>query len=75
MYNSGIKVFITHRLNVLQKPEADFKEFTLVKIQTQVEDVEKYITQQLEGDENVKRLSETFKTRIINEVRDQAKDM
>src|SRR5208282_3064807 len=54
IYNSGIKVFITHRPHVLQKPEADFEDFTVMEIRAHSEDIENYIAQQLEVEEKAK---------------------
>lgn len=75
MYNSGIKVFITHRPHILQKPEDNFEESTILKIRAHDEDIESYIAQQLEIGEKVQRLDKTFKNTIIKEIRDQAKGM
>ena len=75
MYNSGIKVFITHRPHILQKSEIDFEEFTVMEIRAQDEDIEKYISQQLEVEEKTKRLHQAFKARIIKEIKHQAKEM
>jgi hypothetical protein len=75
MYDSGIKVFITHRPHVLQSPGTHFQECTVVEIQAHREDVENYIAQQLEMEEKAQLLSETFKTLIIRRISDQAKEM
>jgi len=75
LYDSGIRTFITHRPHVLQNPDADFEDIFVKEIRAQSEDIEKYIAQQLEVEENSRRLSETFKASIINEIRDHAKDM
>jgi hypothetical protein len=74
-YNSGIKVFITHRPHILKNPEIDFQEFTRVEIQARDEDVETYIEGQLRMEEKAKRLNNDFKTTIIAEIRHQAKGM
>lgn len=75
MYHSRIKVFITHRPHVLQNPKADFNECTILEIQARREDIENYIAQQLEMEENTKFLPKTFKDTIIKEISDQAHDM
>jgi len=75
IYNAGIHIFITHRPHVLQNPDADFEDIFIKEIRAQSEDIEKYIAQQLEVEENSRRLSETFKASIISEIRDRAKDM
>jgi hypothetical protein len=74
-YNSGIKVFITHRPHVLKNPEIDFQEYTRIEIQARDEDIEGYIEEQLRMEEKAKRLDETFRTRIIDEIKHQAKGM
>lgn len=75
MYNAGIKVFITHRPHVLQNPEDDFEELTVLEIRAHDEDVENYIVQQLMMEEKAKRVDETFKDTIIKEIIGQAKGM
>jgi hypothetical protein len=75
MYASKIKISITHRPHVLQSPEFDFKEFTKMEIRAQGEDIENYISRQLEIEERAKRLTEIFKTVIIKEIKDQANGM
>ena len=75
MYNAGIRTFITHRHHVLQNPNADFEDICVTEIRAQGEDIEKYIGQQLELEENSRRLSETFKASIISEIRRHAQDM
>jgi hypothetical protein len=75
MYNSGIKVFITHRPHVLQNPKNDFEELNILEIQAHDEDIECYTIQRLIMEEKAKRLDDTFKSRIIKEIRDRAKGM
>ena len=75
MYNSRIKVFITHRPYILQKPEDNFEESTILEIQAHDEDIESYIAQQLEMEEKSQCLDKTFKNTITKEIRDQAKGM
>jgi hypothetical protein len=75
MYNSGIKVFITHRPHILQNPGAEFQECTITEIQAHREDVENYIAQRLEMEEKTQHLSEAFKNLIIKKISDQAKEM
>jgi hypothetical protein len=75
MYNSGIKVFITHRPHVLQNPKADFNECTVMEIRARREDVQNYTAQQLDMEEKTKHLAETFKDTIIKEISAQANDM
>jgi hypothetical protein len=75
MYNSGIRIFVTHRPHVLQTPEVDFKEFTRMEIRAQSEDIENYISQQLGIEERAKALDRRFKGAIINKIRDEANGM
>jgi hypothetical protein len=75
MYNSGIKIFITHRPHLLLNPEADFNEFTIMEIRAHREDIENYVAQQVEVEPKTKRLTETFKTTIIKQISDQANGM
>ena len=75
MYNSGIKVFITHRPHVLQNTKADFNECTVMEIRARREDVQNYTAQQLDMEEKTKHLAETFKDTIIKEISAQANDM
>lgn len=74
-YNSGIKVFITHRPQILKNPEIDFQGLTRVEIQARDEDVQAYIEEQLKMEEKAKRLDDEFKARIIAEIRHQTKGM
>jgi hypothetical protein len=74
-YNSGVKVFITHRPHVLTSPKSDFPEHTLLEIQARDEDIEGYIDKQLRMEEKAKRLDDTFRTRIIDDIKQQAKGM
>jgi hypothetical protein len=75
MYNSGIRIFITHRPHVLQNPEVDFEEFTRLEIRAQSEDIENYISKQLDIEETAKCLDGKFKDTIKNEIRDHANGM
>jgi hypothetical protein len=75
IYNSGIKVFITHRPHVLQRTKAAFEECTVVEIRARPGDIKMYIAQQLEMHENTQFLDETFKNTIIKEISHQANDM
>lgn len=74
-YSSGIKVFITHRPHVLTSPKRDFPRHIVVEIQARDEDIEGYIDRQLRMEEKSERLDNTFRTRIIEDIKQQAKGM
>jgi hypothetical protein len=75
MYNSGIKVFITHRPHILRNPENSFEERTRLEIRAHNEDIESHVAQQLRMAEKAQRLEKTFKDTIVKELRDKANGM
>jgi hypothetical protein len=74
-YSSGINVFITHRPHVLTGSMRDFPQHIVVEIQAHDEDIEGYIDRQLGMEEKAKRLDKTFRTRIVDDIKQQAKGM
>ena len=74
-YNSGIKMFITHRPHALTTPELHFQNFASVEIQARDEDVERFITEELDTKPKGKRLDADFRDRISTEIKNKAKGM
>ena len=74
-YNSGLKIFITHRPHVFKSPEADFQEWTRVDIQARDDDIERYVKTELDMKAKERQFDSSLRVRIISEIKSQAKGM
>lgn len=74
-YNSGLKIFITHRPHILKTPEADFREWTRVDIQARDEDIERYVKTELDTKAKERQLDSSLRARIMREIKSRANGM